>query len=77
MILQPWQWNKLGSITVCDLGLESFYYVDFLYFLSFTSLVSVTGSYAECEPAFVVIIVLGFLDFSWLKAISRKLKVIV
>ena len=24
MIVQPWQWNKVGSITVCDLGLETF-----------------------------------------------------
>ena len=63
MIAQPWQWIKVGSITVCNLGLERSYYVDFLYFICFMSLVSVTGSYTEDEPAILVIIVLGFLEF--------------
>ena len=23
VIVHPWQWNKVGAITVCDLGLEA------------------------------------------------------
>ena len=47
------QWNKVGAITVCDLVLERFYYVDFVDFLCFMSLVSEReNGFSFDEPPF-------------------------